>query len=99
MDSPMSTKQLKEAMELQGKYFERIYEKALKPLWQHFDIVAFGEIQDSSFPSLGICATQSIFEEIVREANALSIEEAQEIFKKYIPKNGPVDKFWSKIQR
>jgi hypothetical protein len=98
MDSPMSTKQLKISTELQGKYFERTYEKALKPLWQHFDIVAFGEIEDSSFPSLGICATQSIFEDIVKEANELSFEEAQETFNSYVSSNGPIDKFWLKIQ-
>lgn len=98
MDSPMSTKQLKEATELQGKYFERIYEKALKPLWQHFDIVAFGEIEDSSFPSLAICSTQSIFEDIVREAKALSIEEAQDIFRKYVPEESPIEKFWLKLK-
>lgn len=98
MDSPMSTKQLKMAIELQGKYFERTYEKALKPLWQHFDIVAFGEIEDSSFPSLGICATQSIFEDIVKEANELSLDRAEEIFKKFIPKESLVNRFWLKIQ-
>lgn len=99
MDSPMSTKQLKEATELQGKYMERIYEKALKPLWQHFDIVAFGEIQDSSFPSLAICATTSIFEDLILEANKLTLEEAQATYRKYIPANSLIDKFWQKIQK
>jgi hypothetical protein len=98
MDSPMSTKQLKEATELQGRYFERTYEKALKPLWQHFDIVAFGEIQDSSFPSLAIGATKSLFEELVIEANQLSLDEAQSIFQKYILEKSVIDKFWKRIQ-
>lgn len=97
MDSPLSTKQLKEATELQGKYFERTYEKALKPLWQHLDIVAFGEIQDSSFPSLAIGATKSLFEELVQEAKQLSLEEAHSIFKKYIPEKSVVEKFWNRI--
>jgi hypothetical protein len=97
MDSPLSTKQLKEATELQGRYFERIYEKALKPLWQHLDIVAFGEIQDSSFPSLAIGATKTLFEDLVHEANQLTLEEAQSIFRKYIPEQSVVDKFWKRI--
>lgn len=98
MDSPMSTKQLKTVSELQGKYFERVYEKALKPLWQHFDIVAFGEIQDSSFPSLAVGATKSIFEDLVLEANQLTLDEAESIFKKYIPEKSVVEKFWNRIR-
>jgi hypothetical protein len=49
MDSPLSTKQIKEAVSLQGKLLESTYEKAMKPLWQHFDIVAFGEIEIAVF--------------------------------------------------
>ncbi|MES2769805.1 MAG: hypothetical protein V4596_11730 [Bdellovibrionota bacterium] len=98
MDSPLSTKQLKEATHLQGKYFERTYEKAMKPLWQHFDIVAVGEIQDSSFPSLAIASTESFFEDLVLEAKEKSLSEAQEIFKTYVPQNSLVEKFWRKLQ-
>lgn len=98
MDSPMSTKQLKETTELQGKFMERIYERALKPLWQHLDIVAFGEIEDSSFPSLAICATTSIHEELVKEALALSLEDAETIFRKHIPQHSYIDKFWEKLK-
>lgn len=75
MDSPLSTRQLKEATDLQGKYLERVYEKGMKPLWQHFDIVACGEIEDSSFPSLAIGATETIFEELVVESREMSVTE------------------------
>ncbi len=81
MDSPLSTKQLKEAVDLQGKYLARTYEKAMRPLWQNFDIIACGEIEDSSFPSLAIGATETIFEDLVKEANELSEKEAQKIIK------------------
>lgn len=97
MDSPLSTKQIKEAVELQGKLLERIYEKSMKPLWQHFDIVAFGEFEDSSFPSLGIGATETLFEDLVTEANELTEAEAQKIFKKYIPENSVWYKFWKQL--
>jgi hypothetical protein len=99
MDSPLSTKQLKEATGLQGRFLERTYEKALKPLWQHLDIVAVGEIEDSSFPSLAICATSLVFEDLVRESEQMTLEEANEIYRKYIPEDSPIDKFWKKIQR
>lgn len=99
MDSPQSTKQLKEVTDLQGKFFERTYEKALKPLWQHFDIVGYGEIQDSSFPSLAIGATESIFEELVLESKELSLVEAQSIIDKFIPEESIMRKFWDKLQK
>lgn len=97
MDSPMSTKQIKEVVELQGKLLERIYEKSMKPLWQHFDIIAFGEFEDSSFPSLGIGATETMFEDLVAEANALTEVEAKKIFKKYISPESVWYKFWKQL--
>lgn len=99
MDSPLSTKQIKASVDLQGKYLERIYEKAMKPLWQRFDIVAFGEIEDSSFPSLAVGATESLFENLVMEATKLSLDEANMILRKYIPENTIIDKFWNRIQK
>lgn len=99
MDSPLSTKQLKEATDLQGKFFERTYEKALRPLWQHFDIVGCGEIEDSSFPSLAIGATESIFEDLILEAKNMSLNKAQETFNKFIPENSVAKKFWDKAKK
>ncbi len=67
-DSPLSTKQLKAACELEGRLLEPVYNRALKPLWQRLWIVGFGEFEDSSFPSLGIGATRTLFEELWLEA-------------------------------
>ena len=97
MDSPLSTKQVKEAVELQGKLLESTYERAMRPLWQHLDIVGFGEVHDSSFPSLAVAATQTLFEDLTQEADRMSQAEALEIFKKYLPESSPWRKFWHKV--
>ncbi len=64
MDSPLSTKQLKMAADLRGKFLEKNYNNALKELWQNFLIVAVGEIDDGAFPSLAHASTQTMFEEL-----------------------------------
>ena len=64
MDSPVSTKQIKEAVDLQGRSLEAHYNRAMKELWQSGLIVAFGEVQDSSFPSLAVGATKTLFEDL-----------------------------------
>jgi hypothetical protein len=64
MDSPLSTKELKAATDLQGKFNEKNYEKALKELWSRFLIVGFGEKDDGAFPSLRIGATKNLFEDL-----------------------------------
>jgi hypothetical protein len=69
MDSPLSTKQIKEVAELQGRSFEAHYNKVMKQLWYHGLILAFGEVEDSSFPSLAVGATSALFEELWEEAS------------------------------
>lgn len=77
MDSPLSTKQLKIAANPQGRSLEGHYNKAMKPLWQNFWIVGFGEIQDSSFPSLAVGATRTLFEDLWLEASQISSDQAE----------------------
>jgi hypothetical protein len=98
MDSPLSTKQIKEAVDLQGKLLESTYERAMKPLWQHFDIVGFGEVQDSSFPSLAVGATGVLFEDLVEEAQSLSVEKARALLEKHLPPKSLWRKFWDRIE-
>lgn len=76
-DSPLSTKQLKKAADLQGKDNEGTYNRALKELFTTLWIVAFGEVDDGAFPSLAVGATRLIFEDLWREAELLSNDEAQ----------------------
>jgi hypothetical protein len=78
LDSPLSTKQLKRATDLQGRFNESTYQRALKELWSRLLIVGYGEIDDGAFPSLAIGATQVIFEDLFNESRELSRTEALE---------------------
>jgi hypothetical protein len=91
MDSPLSTKQLKEIADLQGRYMESTYNRAMKTLWQRLLIVAFGEIEDSSFPSTAVGATQTLFEPLWQQSLAISPENAEAYL---IKKLGADNKFW-----
>ncbi|MFN9069187.1 MAG: hypothetical protein ACK5V3_18330 [Bdellovibrionales bacterium] len=96
-DSPLSTKQLKALTELQGKMFEAQFNRSMKPLWERFKIVAYGEFEDSSFPSLGLAATQTLFEDLLEESDSLTLNEAQFKIKKAMPEGSPFFKFWNQI--
>ena len=78
MNSPQSTKQIKLATELRGKFFERTYERAMKSLWSALRIVGFGEFDDGAFPSLGIGATHTLFEDLWEESKCLRPSQAHE---------------------
>ncbi len=97
MDSPLSTKQIKEAAELQGKLLESLFNKSMKKLWDPFLIVAFGEFEDSSFPSLAVGATQTIFENLWQDAHAMKQKDAQNLVDKKMPQGGLWRKYWDKI--
>jgi hypothetical protein len=90
-DSPLSTKQLKAACDLEGRLMEASYNRAMRPLWQRLQIVAFGEFEDSSFPSLGIGATRTLFEELWNESQKISPELAR---KKLLAKLGEKNPFY-----
>lgn len=98
-DSPMSTKQIKEAAELQGRSLEPIYNRAMRPLWQTLTIVAFGEFEDSSFPSLGIGATQTLFEELWLKSRSISQEKAEDMLKKKLGEKNPFFKYAIKLKK
>lgn len=76
MDSPLSTKQLKEFAELKGKMLEPIYTKAVRDLWENLAIVGLGEIEDGAFPSLAHAASRTAFEELVLESKNVDIADA-----------------------
>jgi hypothetical protein len=96
MDSPMSTKLIKEASGLQGKSLEGLYNKSMRELWMPGLIVGYGEVQDSSFPSLAVGATSTLFEELWHQAGELEAQEslrwlekklgAENLFFKYLVK-------------
>ncbi len=96
MDSPLSTKQVKAAAGLRGKLLEGHFNKAIKPLWLNFEIVGFGEIEDSSFPSLAHAATELVFEDLVRDSQELSEEESRQQIQKILAKNPKMLAAWKK---
>lgn len=66
-DSPLSTKQLKKMADLQGKDNERVYQKAMKSLFEQLWIVGFGEVDDGAFPSLAVGAASLLYEDLCAE--------------------------------
>lgn len=92
-DSPLSTKQIKAAVNLEGRLNETAYNRAMKPLWTRMMIVAYGEFQDSSFPSLGHAASSLIFEDLWREAEGISAVKAHSYLEKRLGKDNPFFKF------
>ncbi len=88
-NSPMSGRELRKAVGLEGKRFESTYQGALKELWRRFLIVGYGEIDDGAFPSLAIGATQLLFEDLYRRAEKMPLKEAQgewDVFARTHPK-------------
>jgi len=62
--SPLSTKELRAATELQGRVHERAFTSAMKDLWTRLAVVGVGEVQDGAFPSLAVAATELAFEDL-----------------------------------
>lgn len=91
LDSPQSTKIIKENLGWQGKLMESHFNRALKPLWNYLFLVGYGEVQDSSFPSLNMAATQTLFEDLWTEARGLPAENAARNLQKVL---GAENLFW-----
>lgn len=87
MDSPLSTKELKAATDLQGKFNEKAYEKALKELWSRFLIVGYGEKDDGAFPSLLIGSTKNLFEDLWNESLDIEKDAALDRIKSLLPED------------
>ncbi len=93
LDSPQSTKIIKENLGWQGKMMESHYNRAMKPLWKGLFLVGFGEVEDSSFPSLNMAATQNIFEDLWLEAQGLDPVVAEKKLLKILGEDNPFMKF------
>jgi hypothetical protein len=98
MDSPLSTRQVKESTGLGGKFNEGAYNRAMKELFSRFLIVGFGEVDDGAFPSLAVGATKSIYEDIWRASQALPVIKAEEIIDKYWPEGTKMRIYFNKIR-
>lgn len=78
-DSPQSMKQVRAAVELQGKHHERAWQGALKSLWMRLLMVGAGEVDDGAFPSLAIGATSLLVEELWRRRTERDADAHQKL--------------------
>ena len=99
LDSPMSTKELKLATDLRGKFHERAYERAMKELWSRLLIVGCGERDDGAFPSLLLGSTQLIFEELWQESLKMSAAGGIAILKSKLPGDSLFLKYFLKLYK
>lgn len=99
MDSPQSTKLIKENLGWQGKLMESHYNRALKPLWSYLYIVGYGEVQDSSFPSLNMAASATLFEKDWLAAQEISVKDAGAYLKRRLGEESPFYQFALKLQK
>lgn len=97
-DSPQSTPTLKENLGLRGKFLEGQYNRTLKPLWNYLFLVGFGETEDSSYPSLNIGASASLFEELWVESRALPAEEAEAFLRQKLGEGNLFFKYARKLK-
>ncbi len=75
-NSPLSTKDLKSESGLAGRLLESTFHRATRELWRGLWIVGFGEVEDSSFPSLNYGSTELLFEDLWSEAKKISSTSA-----------------------
>ena len=95
MDSPLSTKQLREASGLKGKALSSTYDRALKQLWRKFLIVGYGEVDDGAFPSLAVGSSQHLFEDLWEASQEISNVEAEMQLRARL--DGTL--FWKKMEK
>lgn len=98
-DSPLSTKQIKRMSGLQGRASETQYTRALKELWTRGLIVAYGEVDEGSFPSLAIGSTRVLFEDLWAKAEDMSLKEAEDIVVKCLPEGSSFEKYLRSLKR
>lgn len=99
MDSPQSTKIIKENLGWQGKMMESHYNRAMKPLWNYLFLVGYGEVQDSAFPSLNMAATQNLFEDLWLQAQTLAPEKAEGHLRKVLTDDSLFFKHAQKLKK
>lgn len=95
-DSPLSTKRLKEAADLRGRFHEPTYAKSMKELFSRHLIVAFGEVEDGAFPSLAVGGTRLLFEDLWEEAQGLSEAVAYRQITEGFPAGSAFRKFFDR---
>jgi hypothetical protein len=84
-NSPLSTRQLKEFADLQGRANEAAYTRGMKELFNRLLIVGYGEVDYGAFPSLAVGATELLFEDLWREAAGMPPAKATATLDRFMP--------------
>ncbi|HEY2381935.1 MAG TPA: hypothetical protein VGK48_12215 [Terriglobia bacterium] len=95
-NSPLSTKELKRAADLQGRANEAEYGRAMKDLFSRLLIVGFGEVEDGAFPSLAVGATELLFSDIWTQAKEMRQSEAETLVNRFMPPGSKFRRFFDK---
>ena len=95
-NSPLSTRRLKEMTDLQGRLHEPVYSRAMKELFSSFLIVGFGEVDDGAFPSLAVGATELLYDDLWRQAEAMSTRKAQAIVDRFMAAGSHFHRYFEK---
>jgi hypothetical protein len=95
-NSPLSTRELKRATDLQGKLNETAYNRAMKELFNRLLIVGFGEVDDGAFPSLSVGATELLFDDLWREAQEMPARDAKSTIDRFLPQFSHFRRYFDK---
>jgi hypothetical protein len=95
-NSPLSTRELKRQADLQGKHNEGTYNKAMRALFTRLLVIAFGEVDEGSFPSLAVGATRLLYEDLWNAAEEMSPATAQRIVDRHMPEGSLFRRFFDR---
>jgi hypothetical protein len=95
-NSPLSTKELKRATDLQGRFNESAYSRAMKELFSRFLIVGFGEVEDGAFPSAAVGATELLFSDLWSQAEGMSPAKAAAMVERFMPGDSHFGRYFQK---
>ena len=95
-NSPLSTKELKRAADLQGRTNEAAYSRAMKDLFSRLLIVGFGEVEDGAFPSLAVGATELLFSDLWAESDDMRHAEAENLIDRFMPPDSKFRHFFDR---
>lgn len=96
-DSPLPTKRLRNFCELEGKQFEREFNRGMRELWSRLLVVGQGEVEEGGFPSLAVGATRLLFEEFWDQARSLGSAEARRLIESKIDQRSLLGKNYKRF--
>lgn len=95
-NSPLSTKELKRAADMQGRANEAEYGRGMKDLFARLLIVGFGEVEDGAFPSLAVGATELLFSDLWTQAEEMRHIDAEKRVNRYMPQGSRFRRYLEK---